>query len=106
MTAVHQLLPVLSYGDAIGNATLRTQAVLRRLGFESSIFADVIDQRLARSARPADQLPTTLNAEDGLVYHLSIGSPLAARFEAARARRIIVYHNITPPAFYRDTNAQ
>ena len=106
MAAVHQLLPVLSYGDAIGNATLRTRAVLRNLGFESVIYADVIDRRLAHRARPAAELPSTLGAGDGLIYHLSIGSPLASRVEGTEARRIVVYHNITPASFFRDTNVQ
>ena len=76
MTAVHQLLPVFSYGDAIGNATLRTQVALRSLGFNSLIFADVIDKRLKDHALPADALPSTLGAHDGLI------SPSLDRFEA------------------------
>ena len=86
MSAVHQLLPVLSYGDAIGAATLRTQAVLNKLGFELLIFADVIDKRLARRALSVDLLPRGLTDADGLIYHLSIGSPLASLFEEGLVR--------------------
>jgi len=102
--AVHQLLPVLSYGDAIGGAVLRMRAMLRGLGFRSTIYADLIDRRLSREARPADELPGALAREDALLYHLSIGSPLARLVEASPARRVIVYHNLTPPEFYRGTS--
>lgn len=106
MTAVHQLLPVLSYGDAIGGATLRTRDMLRRLGFESSIFAEVIDARLRNEALPADRLPVDMRSSDALIYRLSIGSRAATLFELTRAKRIIVYHNITPAIYFRDTNPQ
>ena len=104
VTAVHQLLPVFSYGDAIGGAVLETRGMLRRLGFRSTIYADLIDRRLGREARPADQLAGALGREDVLVYHLSIGSPVARLVEASPARRVLVYHNLTPPEFYRGTS--
>ena len=102
--AVHQLLPVFSYGDAIGGAVLRMRAMLRHLGFRSVIYADLVDRRLGREARPADELAGRLGRDDVLLYHLSIGSPLARLVEATPARRVLVYHNITPPDFYRGTS--
>jgi glycosyltransferase involved in cell wall biosynthesis len=95
---------VLSYGDAIGGAVLRMRAMLRRLGFRSEIYADLIDRRLGREAAPAEALAGRLGRDDALLYHLSIGSPLARLVESTPARRVIVYHNITPPAFYRGTS--
>jgi glycosyltransferase involved in cell wall biosynthesis len=102
--AVHQLLPVFSYGDAIGGAVLQMRGMLRRLGFRSSIYADLIDRRLGREACPATDLAGRMTRDDVLVYHLSIGSPLARLVEATPARRVIVYHNLTPPEFYRGTS--
>ncbi|HZB97366.1 MAG TPA: hypothetical protein VE219_02085, partial [Candidatus Sulfotelmatobacter sp.] len=77
--AVHQLLAVFSRGDAIGNAALRTQAILRRLGYRSEIFANAIDEHLTRQARPA-AMAANLGQDDALIYHLSIGSPAAEIF--------------------------
>jgi glycosyltransferase involved in cell wall biosynthesis len=102
--AVHQLLPVFSYGDAIGGAVLQMRGMLRRLGYRSAIYADLIDRRLGREARPAAELAGRMGRDDVLVYHLSIGSPLARLVEATPARRVIVYHNLTPPEFYRGTS--
>ena len=104
MTAVHQLLPVFSSGDAIGSAVLRTRGMLRHMGFRSEIFAGLIDDRLRRDGHDAITLPRWLAAGDVLVYHLSIGSPVARLAALTPARMIVVYHNITPTEYYRDTN--
>jgi glycosyltransferase involved in cell wall biosynthesis len=95
---------VLAYGDAIGGAVLRTRAMLRRLGYRSEIFADLIDRRLGRRARPAAELAGRVGPDDAVLYHLSIGSPVARLLEGCPGRRVIVYHNLTPPDFYRGTS--
>jgi len=102
--AVHQLLPDFAFGDAIGAITLQTRAMLRELGFASEIYAAVIDERLHDTAHPAARLDDDLHAGDAVIYHLSIGSPLAFTVAALRAPVMILYHNITPPAYYRATN--
>jgi glycosyltransferase involved in cell wall biosynthesis len=102
--AVHQLLPVFSAGDAIGSAVRRTRETLHRLGFVSETFAEVIDQTIAGEARPARDLFESAQPEDALIYHLSIGSAVAALVERWRGRRVIVYHNITPTRYYAATN--
>jgi glycosyltransferase involved in cell wall biosynthesis len=80
--------------------------MLRHLGFRSAVFADLIDRRLAREAHPAAELAASLRPGDAVLYHLSIGSPLARLVESVPARRVLVYHNITPPEFYRDTSVR
>lgn len=102
--AVHQLLPDFASGDAIGAITLQTQAMLRTLGFESHIYADVIDVHLHHAARPAKHLDDDLQRGDAVIYHLSIGSRLANIVARLRVPRVILYHNITPPAYYQATN--
>src|SRR5438105_6230283 len=104
VTAVHQLLPVFSVGDAIGSAVLRTETMLRRLGFESRIYAELYDERLAGVSTPAERLPDEIGENGAVLYHLSIGSAMAALFERLPAKRCVVYHNITPAAYYRGTN--
>jgi len=104
--AVHQLLPVFSYGDAIGGATVRTQRMLRKLGYRSEIFAGLIDRRFAGSAFPAADLltPSALDPGDAVLYRLSVGSPLARTFESLPARRVLWFHNITPPEYFRQVS--
>jgi glycosyltransferase involved in cell wall biosynthesis len=94
--AVHQLVPVLTVGDGVSGAVLRFRDLLRQRGYRSEIYAELIDPRLKREARPAAHLADEARAEDGVIYHLSIGSPLAADFSRLAAQRIVFYQNVTP----------
>ena len=100
--AVHQLLPSYGAGDAIGGAVLGMQAVLRRAGWRSEVFAQHRDPRL--EARPAADLSGAVREEDAVLYHHSIGSPVAETFASCSGRKVVVYHNITPPEFYAGTS--
>jgi len=102
--AVHQVISDFAFGDAMGVITLQTQAMLRELGFASEIYADIVDPRLRDASRPVASLDAEVHDGDALVYQLGIGSPVAYRFARHRGPRIILYHNITPPAYFRDTN--
>jgi glycosyltransferase involved in cell wall biosynthesis len=104
LNAAHQLLPVLSPGDAIGTSVLRLRDMLRSMGFRSQVYAQLIDRRLAHQARPAERLTSELGESDALLYHLSIGSPLVRVVSQHRGPAVVVYHNITPAAYYRDTS--
>lgn len=98
MRAVHQLLPVLSTGDAIGESTLKLCRRLRAMGYRSEIFASLADRRMQPASRPADELFDALGEGDAVVYHLSIGSPLARVLDGLPSVRAIYYHNISPAA--------
>jgi glycosyltransferase involved in cell wall biosynthesis len=104
MTAIHQLLPVFSPGDAIGQAVRRMRSAFQEAGFASEIFAEEVHQYLQGEARPADELEGVVAAGDVLVYHLSIGARSARLFAGLGCRRVIVYHNITPSDYYRVTS--
>jgi L-malate glycosyltransferase len=68
-----QMLPTFAYGDAIGNDTLALQDTLRDAGYETEIYADVIDAKLGKDA--AKQVEDYRYKEgDVIFYHLSTGS--------------------------------
>ncbi|TMC48064.1 MAG: glycosyltransferase [Chloroflexi bacterium] len=102
--ALHHLLSDFAAGDALGTITLSFRDISRELGFRSEIFSNVIDPRVAVEARPADELETVLRPGDAVMYHLSIGSPVARLFERLPARKLLYYQNITPAAYYRGVN--
>lgn len=100
---VIQLLPVLAYGDAIGNDTIALKAALAKAGYESEIYAEVIDDRLPKgTARQVEELK--VKKKDILFYHLSTCSKLNYKLEEYDCRRMILYHNITPPQFFEGIN--
>ncbi len=102
-TAVHQFHPVLGPGDAMSNHVLALRSRLREWGYESNAFAveakpgapDVLPyRRLFRSLRPTDML----------LLHFSIGHEIFDQLVKLEARRVLVYHNVTPPEFFTGLN--
>ena len=98
---VVQLLPTLSFGDAIGNDTIALKGVISEMGYSTDIYAENIDKRLPEGiAKKADKL-RDLKKDDVLIYHKSTGTDLTFKIENYKCRKIMVYHNITPPEFFR-----
>jgi glycosyltransferase involved in cell wall biosynthesis len=104
MPAIHQLLPVLSPGDAIGQAVRRLRTSFRAAGFASETFAEQVHRSLRSQARPVEELEASVTDSDVVLYHLSIGAHCARVFSGLACRRVIVYHNITPAHFYATTS--
>jgi glycosyltransferase involved in cell wall biosynthesis len=102
--AVHQLLSDFAFGDAMGVITVQTQAMLREMGFESEIYVDVIDPRLRDQCHPARELDRDVRDGDAVIYQMGVGSPVAHQLARMHGPRIVMYHNITPPVYFRDTN--
>ncbi len=101
VNAIHQFLPVLAAGDAIGNHVVRVRDTLREAGYHSEIFADDIHppvRHLARHYRQFD-LPAGGSAP-WLLYHLSTGSPMASWLSRSPAPVAVDYHNITPARYF------
>ncbi|MGN0366694.1 MAG: glycosyltransferase family 4 protein [Suilimivivens sp.] len=99
-----QILPVLAFGDAVGNDTRALKDALSEAGYETEIYAAVIDERLpAGMAQPYDMLPK-LEDEDIVIYHLSTGHELNYELEKLGGKKVILYHNITPEKYFKKYN--
>ena len=100
-----QLLPTIAYGDAVGNDTLAIDKIIREMGYETRIYAENIDPRLPEgTAAPISQLPA-LTDKDVIVYHGSVGTELNDRLPEMPGKKVMIYHNITPPSFFRGYSA-
>ena len=102
MSKVIQILETFSYGDAIGNHALAIHKSLIENKIESYIYASNIDPRLKKYARHIDNYEN--NEKDTILYHLSSGNDLNKKLETYNGRKIINYHNITPPEFLEPYN--
>jgi glycosyltransferase involved in cell wall biosynthesis len=98
MQAIHQVTAGIDYGDAISNQTLFIAEVLRAMGYRSEILAGHVGASMADLARVF--APDRLAANDGLLYHHAIGSPLVAAVTRHQGPKALVYHNITPGHFF------
>lgn len=99
---VIQILPSLAYGDAVGNDTIALKNVLKDMGYETQIYAEDIAPSLLKgeTALNIKRLPE-LKDDDIIIYHLAIGSDLNYKLAEYKGKKIIVYHNITPPKFFK-----
>lgn len=101
---IYQVLSSFSYGDAIGNVVCAMKAAIAGMGYETEVFAENIDQRLpGGSALLVDKMPD-LKTEDIVIYHLSNGTKLNRIFGKWNCRKIVYYHNVTPPDFFEGYN--
>ena len=102
MVAIHQVLPVFAPRDAIGNHTVAVRRVLQAMGIKSEIIAGEVNAGAGHGSRTVRDVHGRRNrlgpdGETWLLYHASTGSAVADWFMERPERKLIDYHNITPP---------
>lgn len=96
-----QLVPTLSYGDAVSNDILALNGLLHKLGIETEIYALEIGAHIPAGTAVNFHLMPKLMPEDILLYHMATGCNEIANFLLhCECRKILVYHNITPSHFF------
>jgi len=98
--AVHQVLATLGYGDAIGHEVLGIQRVLQGAGYRSEIFVETAHRRLESMTTDYREMVGSIDPNDILIHHFSIGSRASRTAYAMPGRMALVYHNITPPEYF------
>jgi L-malate glycosyltransferase len=101
---INQILAALEYGDAIGNEALAINRLLKSWGYKSSIYADGIHPKLADMASPCRKYRKTSSPDDVAIFHFSIGSEASKFVKTLPDKKILIYHNITPPHFFWGIN--
>ncbi len=98
--AVHQLVSGFAEGDAISHCARTIQRNLRAMGFRSDIVAE--DACISPSMQALCTPLSSWHPSSGetVLFHASIASRAADRYLAAPCRRILIYHNITPAAYF------
>jgi glycosyltransferase involved in cell wall biosynthesis len=100
--ALHQLVPVLSSGDAISHHVRWIQSCLTELGYHSEIYTEGAVVGLADQVRLLADGPIPANA--GLIYHHCVGTALAQMVARHKGPKTLIYHNITPPEYFEPFN--
>jgi len=100
---IHQFHSGSALGDAVTNSLFLIQTQLRALGYESDIFVELRPPELADRLLEIDDLPR--HADYVLIVHHSMGYDACEQILALPARKILMYHNITPPELLADTPA-
>lgn len=98
---IHQFSPSVHLGDGISNGMFFFQKILKSLGFQSEIYAENIKddvKNLVKNYKTFD----IENKEQIIFIHYSIYYDFAPWIDKIKAKKHIIYHNITPPEFFKD----
>jgi len=96
---VHQFVPVLLPGDAVGNCTRGLAERLRELDPASRIFVEDFAHSQQDYATPITE--AVFGPSDILLFHYAGFTPLALEV-VGRVPTVLWYHNITPPEYFRE----
>lgn len=103
---IHQILPTLGYGDAIGNQVLELRRLFRGWGYTSEIFAERWHPRLAGECHYYAEYPQFSRGDNLLILHYSIGGDVNQFVLTLPDHLVLYYHNITPSNFFYRVNGE
>ena len=100
MSGVHQFVPMLHRGDAVGRHTLRLRDVLASRGIASQIYVERADPETESETRPYAAYAAYAEHGDVVVYQFATASALAPWLQGRPEPLVVNYHNVTPPQLY------
>lgn len=94
--------PTLVEGDAVGNDVMGMYMTIKKLGHTPILYAH--NSKVNQSARDMHEIGEDL---DVFIYHHSISCDAGVKaFVDLKCRKILKYHNITPPEYFSDPHMQ
>jgi glycosyltransferase involved in cell wall biosynthesis len=105
MTAVHQFHPTLAPGDAMSDHVFALRRRFREWGYDSEAYAVELKPGLDGEGHSYRELFRSLKSGDTLLLHFSMGHEVFDELAKLPARRVLVFHNVTPPEFFVGINA-
>lgn len=96
---VDQWVPALHRGDAIGDSARLMRDAFRAWGHSADVYALELDDELRDEGRPFSEWSMAA-ADDVVILHYALPSPMSAALRKERARRVLLHHNVTPPEFF------
>ena len=100
MSGIHQFVPMLHRGDAVGRHALALRDEMRAQGIDSRIYVELVDPDTASECEPASAYEATSRPGDVLVYQLATASQLAPWLASRHETLVVNYHNVTPPEHF------
>lgn len=102
---IYQLVTTLGYGDAVGNHILALKSAISEMGYKTEILAEYIDKRLEHEGQILAE-NFEVDKSDIIIYHLATATDLNYKLCKFPCKKILIYHNITPPQFFSPYDKQ
>ena len=100
-----QYTTVVVRGDAVSNDCLSIDDFLKKEGYDTAIYVKQYAENTPRDRVKACEDFSGLKEDDLLIFHMSIFTGIMDRVREAKCKKIMIYHNITPPLFFSKYNA-
>ena len=98
---VIQLCARIEFGDAVSNHVLEIDRAVKSWGYDTAIYANTLDQFGCQVACSDSEYSRHMDSsEDLLIYHYSLFCPNYRQYLETNNKRILIYHNITPPEYF------
>lgn len=97
---VHILMNALDYGDAVSTHCILLKRRAGELGIPADLYAEFAHPDVAHHVTALPLLSRSATDEDILLHQLYNATPLMPFVREFPGRRILMYHNITPPAYF------
>ena len=103
---VHQFSPSVSFGDGVSNETQCLQSILRSLGYRGDVWVEHMPDLYPGRVRRFSEYARRASPEDVLLVHFALDFSRDVMDWLARipGRKVLLYHNITPPRFFKGIN--
>jgi len=101
MNKIHQILSGFSLYDAISNEALQIASALKKWGYSSSIYTDQKHTHPLLKTLSYPYQDLNVVDDDIVIYHFSIGSETTQFFSELTCKKVLIYHNITPPQYFQ-----
>ena len=95
--------PCLVEGDAVSQDVLGMFRLFENRGYETKLFCETSSVPYPGTEKTEDITAFLREDWDIFIYHYSVGWDLGLRlFNSATCRKLIKYHNVTPPKYFED----
>ncbi len=95
------LTNALEYGDAVSNHCILLRQRAGELGIPALLCAEFADEPVRAEVSGPPSLLEQANSEDILLHQFFNETSLLGYVERFPGRRILMYHNVTPPTYFR-----
>ena len=99
-----QVMPTVSFGDAVSNDARAISKVISEMGYKTGIYAENIDPKIKDpDVNKIAKLPKIAD-DDIVIFNHSTGTDICYNLPEMNGRKMMIYHNITPPHFFEPYN--
>ncbi len=103
---VHLVSTNIFTKDAVGNFTFAVQQLLRANGIPCQLYAGNFDPAMRPVIRHVSDLVSSVKTEDLLFVNFSIFDAFLPLMTNLPCKKVIYFHNITPPRFFQIYDAE